>query len=170
MRDCRCVPAVKAVKNLVLICPQFSVVPRCGDYRTGEALGLSRLGDCCVLRHLGPEHTATNSIVAEYVLKNKIKSKNKGVRSKRSGRGVYPKLSPELPKLNVNAAGIDIGSHSHYVAIPEGRDERCVREFRSYTSELYAMALWLKECGIETVAMESTGVYWIPVFQVLESL
>lgn len=88
--------------------------------------------------------------------------------SKHNGRRVYTTLSPELPKLNLNAAGIDIGSRSHYVAIPQERDDQCVREFKSYTSDLYAMASWLKDCGIETVALESTGVYWIPVFQVLE--
>jgi len=102
-------------------------------------------------------------------MKSKIESKNKGIDSKRNGRRVYPKLSPELPKLNLNAAGIDIGSQSHYVAVPQGRDEQCVREFKSYTSDLYAMASWLKGCGVETVAMESTGVYWMPVFQALES-
>jgi len=57
MIDCRCVPAVKAVQNLVLLCPQFSMVLGCCDYRTGEALRLSRLGDCSILCHPGPEHT-----------------------------------------------------------------------------------------------------------------
>jgi len=103
-------------------------------------------------------------------MKSKIESENKITTTKHNSRGIYPKLSSELPKLNLNAAGIDIGSQSHYVAVPQGRDERCVREFKSYTSDLYAMASWLKDCGVETVAMESTSVYWIPVFQVLESL
>jgi transposase len=104
-------------------------------------------------------------------MKSKIESEKKtNNNSKQGGRRVYPKLSSELPKLNLNAAGIDIGSQSHYVAVPQGRDEQCVREFKSYTSDLYAMASWLKDCGVETVAMESTSVYWIPVFQVLESL
>jgi transposase len=98
-------------------------------------------------------------------MKSKIKSKNGNTDTKRSkGRD-----RSELPKLNLNAAGIDIGSQSHYVAVPQGRDEQCVREFKSYTSDLYAMASWLKDCGVETVAMESTSVYWVPVFQVLES-
>lgn len=101
-------------------------------------------------------------------MKSKIESKSKS--SKRDGRRVYAELSPELPKLNLSAAGIDIGSQSHYVAVPLGRDEQCVREFKSYTSDLYAMASWLEACGVETVAMESTSVYWIPVLQVLESL
>ncbi len=68
------------------------------------------------------------------------------------------------------AAGIDIGSKSHWVAVPEGSDEICIREFGSFTADLHEMANWLKKCGIETVAMESTGVYWIPVYELLESL
>jgi transposase len=67
------------------------------------------------------------------------------------------------------AAGIDIGSRSHFVAVPEGCAEVCVREFKSFTSDLIALADWLDECGIETVAMESTGVYWIPLYELLES-
>jgi transposase len=67
------------------------------------------------------------------------------------------------------AAGIDIGSGSHFVAVPEGCDERCVREFAAFTSDLNELADWLEKCGIETVAMESTGVYWIPLYELLES-
>ncbi len=73
-----------------------------------------------------------------------------------------------LPRVNPNAAGIDVGGAFHYVAVPADRDDQPVREFAAFTGELYRMAEWLKACGIETVAMESTGVYWIPVFQVLE--
>ncbi|MHB0912340.1 MAG: IS110 family RNA-guided transposase [Armatimonadota bacterium] len=81
-----------------------------------------------------------------------------------------PRVSHDLPKLNLNAAGIDVGAESHYVAVPEGRANPCVREYRCYTSDLHALAAWLKDCNIETVAMESTGVYWIPVFQILDSM
>jgi len=77
-------------------------------------------------------------------------------------------VSTALPWVNPNAAGIDVGGASHYVAVPVDRDEQPVREFAAFTGDLYRMADWLKACGIETVAMESTGVYWIPVFQVLE--
>jgi transposase len=73
-----------------------------------------------------------------------------------------------LPRVNPNAAGVDVGGTSHYVAVPPERDDQPVREFAAFTGDLYRMADWLKACGIETVAMESTGVYWIPVFQVLE--
>ena len=68
-----------------------------------------------------------------------------------------------------NAAGIDIGSASHFVAVPPDRDDVPVREFRSFTQDLEALAQWLKECGVDVVAMEATGVYWIPLFELLES-
>ena len=68
-----------------------------------------------------------------------------------------------------NAAGIDIGSASHFVAVPPDRDDQPVREFASFTSDLNALADWLTACGVGTVAMESTGVYWIALFELLES-
>ncbi|WP_167470972.1 IS110 family transposase, partial [Flavobacterium cupreum] len=68
-----------------------------------------------------------------------------------------------------NAAGIDIGSTSHFVAVPPDRDDEPIREFPSFTADLNALADWLKACGVDTVAMESTGVYWIPLFELLES-
>lgn len=86
-----------------------------------------------------------------------------------SSRGSRRKRkSAAMERINVNAAGIDIGASSHFVAVPEDRDERPVREFAAYTANLYQLADWLKSCGITTVAMESTGVYWIPLFQILE--
>lgn len=74
----------------------------------------------------------------------------------------------DLSVVNPNAAGIDIGSQEHYVAIPEGRHGRPVESFGCVTAELERMANWLKACGVDTIAMESTGVYWIPVCAVLE--
>jgi transposase len=73
-----------------------------------------------------------------------------------------------LAQLNANAAGIDVGSASHFVAVPADRDAEPVREFGAFTADLQRLAEWLRACGIETVALESTGVYWIPLFQVLE--
>jgi transposase len=78
------------------------------------------------------------------------------------------KLPAELQHINLNAAGIDVGSERHLVAVPEGRAEVSVREFGTFTADLEALAAWLKTCGITTVAMESTGVYWIPLFEVLD--
>lgn len=77
-------------------------------------------------------------------------------------------LPKELQHVNLNAAGIDIGSERHFVAVPEGRDEVAVREFGTFTTDLQQLVNWLKDCGITTVALESTGVYWIPVFELLE--
>jgi transposase len=79
------------------------------------------------------------------------------------------KLPKHLEHINRMAAGIDIGSKSHFVAIPEGCDDVCVREFKSFTTDLFELANWLEKCEIKTIAMESTGVYWIPLYELLES-
>ena len=68
-----------------------------------------------------------------------------------------------------DAAGIDIGSEAHYVSVPDDRSEPSVRTFGCFTTDIQAMAAWLKECSIRHVVMESTGVYWIPVFEILEA-
>lgn len=73
-----------------------------------------------------------------------------------------------LKVVNPNAAGVDIGSKVHYVAVPEGRGTRAVETFGCVTAELERMASWLKASGVDTVAMESTGVYWISLCAVLE--
>jgi transposase len=76
--------------------------------------------------------------------------------------------SAQLEQLNLNAAGIDVGADAHWVAVPPDRDERPVQCFGAFTADLYALAEWLRQCQIETVVMESTGVYWIALFEVLE--
>ena len=73
-----------------------------------------------------------------------------------------------LSQLNLKAAGIDVGASSHFVAVSPDRAQPPVREFAAFTTDLYRLADWLGECGVETVVMESTGVYWIPLFGVLE--
>ena len=73
-----------------------------------------------------------------------------------------------LARINEHAAGIDIGSTSHFVAVPASSCPDPVRQFSVFTKDLYAIADWLRECAVKTVAMESTGVYWIPLFEVLE--
>ena len=77
--------------------------------------------------------------------------------------------SPSWPMLNPNAAGLDIGSEEIWVAVPAERDAEAVRKFGTFTPDLYALADWLTACRIETVAMESTGVYWIPIYEILEA-
>ncbi len=74
-----------------------------------------------------------------------------------------------LEHVHLHAAGIDIGSRSHWAAVPKDRDEQPVREFSSFTHDLHLLADWLVACGIDTVAMESTGVYWIPLYEILEA-
>ena len=74
-----------------------------------------------------------------------------------------------LDQINTNAAGIDLGSAEHWVCVPSDRTENNVRRFGCFTPDLISMADWLIECGVDTVAMEATGVYWIPVFQILEA-
>src|SRR6202051_3657156 len=74
----------------------------------------------------------------------------------------------DSPEVFPNAAGIDIGGSSHWVAVPRTADDKPVREFGTMTDDLNAMADWLLACGVDTVALESTGAYWIPVYEVLE--
>lgn len=73
-----------------------------------------------------------------------------------------------LECIEPNAAGIDVGARSIYVAVGAEREAEPVRCFATFTEDLRAMAAWLKQCGISTIAMESTGVYWVPVYEVLE--
>lgn len=98
-------------------------------------------------------------------------AKRRLARGKRRTEGFAvpaPFLPAELRQVNLNAAGIDIGDGVHFVAIPEGRDAQSVRAFGSFTDDLEALADWLEHCRIDTVAMEATGVYWIPLFELLE--
>src|SRR5215469_16473684 len=75
----------------------------------------------------------------------------------------------DRPILEPNAAGIDIGAREIFVAVPPERDEYPIRVFDCFTEDLQQLADWLIACGITTVAMESTGVYWIPVYDILQS-
>ena len=78
------------------------------------------------------------------------------------------KTTQALPVLKPNAAGIDIAATELYAAVPQDKAEQPVRAFGTFTCDLHRLADWLKECDVETIAMESTGVLWIPLFQVLE--
>jgi len=74
----------------------------------------------------------------------------------------------ELLVVNPNAAGIDVASTEYHVCVPEDRDCEPNRRFEAFTCDLHSIAAWLKECKIETVAMEATGIYWVQVFMVLQ--
>ena len=80
-----------------------------------------------------------------------------------------PTTQSAISLTHPNAAGIDIGSAAHFVAVPPDRDDEPVREFASFTTDLHRLADWLDACNVDTVAMESTGVYWIPLYELLES-
>jgi transposase len=84
------------------------------------------------------------------------------------GKGARRKRSKPLSVAHPDAAGIDVGARVHYVAVPEGRAEPAVRSFGAYTAQLEALVQWLQSCGITTVALESTGVYWVALYQKLE--
>ena len=106
---------------------------------------------------------------------NRKKSTFERLNSKRMNRQQRKELqrkfdanSPELLIVHPDAAGIDIGSTSHFASVAADRDQEPVREFGCWTADLHRMAQWLKACGIKTVAIQSTGVYWIAVQDVLE--
>lgn len=81
-----------------------------------------------------------------------------------------PRTSPAaLERLHPHAAGIDCGSAEHFVAVPPDRDTTPVRAFATFTGDLHRLAEWLTACRVTHVAMEATGVYWIPVFEILET-
>lgn len=84
-------------------------------------------------------------------------------------RKTASKAPSGLLVLQVNAAGVDVGSTEIYIAVPADRDPHPVRRYRTFTQDLKDAAEWLHRCGVESIAMESTGVYWIPFFQILEA-
>lgn len=137
--------------------------------RDQQGLAILSLGSLAIpIRRLNPyllqplPHANTTS----FITKNGIKMKHTSNKKKSQER---PSTSNSMPVLFPNTAGIDIGSKSHFVAVPADRDSCCVKEFATFTSDLYEMVNWLKECKIQTVIMESTGVYWIPAYEILES-
>ena len=83
-------------------------------------------------------------------------------------KGTQAHDTSSLPIIHTNAAGLDIGSTEIWVAVPADRAPEPVHVFGTFTPDLYALADWLIECHIDTVAMEATGVFWIPIFEVLE--
>ncbi len=76
--------------------------------------------------------------------------------------------NPGLEVVHSHAAGIDVGNGMHYVAVRPDRDPQPVRRFECFPADLHCLAEWLQRCGVKTVAMQSTGVYWIPIYEILE--
>jgi len=115
---------------------------------------LSRLEEYPLFSPLGHHHHPNTERTLEMAKRKKRKLK-KGVEN--------------LHVVHPNSAGIDIGAYEIYVAVPGDRSEEPVRRFDTFTEDLHDAAKWLRDCGIESIAMESTGVYWIPVFQILDA-
>ena len=87
----------------------------------------------------------------------------------RSNTHPHPRVPEALPHLNPDAAGLDIGAEEIWACVPADREAQPVRRFGTFTPDLHALADWLAQCGVKTVAMESTGVYWIPIYEELET-
>jgi transposase len=100
--------------------------------------------------------------------KPKYVSKPKNSRERSVPVPVHASADP-LHLVNPDAAGIDVHSNMHMVCVPADRDANPVRQFGAHTADLYEIAAWLHKCRVKTVALESTGVYWIPLFELLES-
>ena len=101
--------------------------------------------------------------------KKEAKPKAKQLKTKQTELPEGKKVKRQRRRIkNPHAAGIDIGSQFHYVAVPPNRDQQTVRKFSAYTDGLEEMVKWLKKCRVTTVVMESTGVYWIAAYQMLE--
>jgi transposase len=94
-------------------------------------------------------------------MKHNQQRKRTGKSERRVSVSLFERIQPD-------AAGVDCGQKSHFVAVPPERDPEPVREFRTFTADLQRLAQWLAQCGVKTVAMESTGVYWIPLYEILE--
>ena len=88
-------------------------------------------------------------------------------RNQKSQKKSNKRQEPELKVINPHTAGIDIGSREHWVCVPRAATESNVRCFGCSTPELLALANWLSECGVTSIALESTGVEWIPLFHIL---
>jgi transposase len=150
---------LQADAELVLRSPFSSMAPRCGDQIIDDvrvadkaATKRSRLEDCLFPAHPGRRISAA--------LEHTMAAKGKQSRTK----SAY-----SLPVIRPYAAGVDIGSQQIHVAVSADRDPEPVRTFGTFTRDLVAIADWLTSVGIQSVAMESTGVYWIPLYQYLES-
>ena len=92
-------------------------------------------------------------------------------RNRKARKELARRLQAENPGLEVvhaHAAGIDVGNGAHYVAVRPDRDAQPVRRFECFSADLYRLADWLQNCGVQTVALQSTGVYWIPLYDILE--
>jgi transposase len=121
-----------------------------------EYLRLRSLAVACSSESEQPVKKPQGGNLQAWDAKSKRRRRNKGM------------CLEDRPVLEPNAAGIDVGAREMFVAVPPGRDENPVRVFATFTEDLERLTDWLEQCGVTTVALESTGVYWIPLFEILE--
>lgn len=143
--------------------PYFSLVAKAGGSVSGDSVRRT----VPAARDPVEENTSRRAFAPEVIFPSRRCLVSRPAKSKRTVRNQG--LPAQLQQVHLHAAGIDIGSESHWVAVPPDADEKPVRNFSAFTGELEKLADWLKQCGVETVVLESTGVYWIPLFELLES-
>ena len=101
-----------------------------------------------------------------------MRTENQLWRNRKAKKELARRLQSENPGLEVvhpHAAGIDVGNSAHFAAVRPDRDSQPVRRFECFTADLHRLADWLQSCGVKTVALQSTGVYWIPLYDILEA-
>jgi len=119
-----------------------------------------------------PQPKETSMVVPNQEPKKPAKGKKSTKPDKSPQRSIpvpVPASTAALNVINPDAAGIDVHSNMHMVCVPADRDANPVRQFGANTADLHEIAAWLKKCRVRTVALESTGVYWIPLFELLEA-
>jgi transposase len=135
--------------------------------KTEQPLERSGPSMSVVLGHVGDIGEAVRTAIPFERVSTTTYPNRRGIPNEMMEEGMVRPKRAVLDLTHPNAAGIDIGSASHYVAVPVDRDDEPVQEFKSFTEDLEQLADWLVGCGVDIVAMESTGVYWIPLFELL---
>jgi len=150
---------------LVVVTPSHSVAWGVCGLITGDTTSVQAL-DAIPIRRMPscrlPAPGCTTPLTS--IMREQPMKRNRWRKSHQPRRG--PSL---LERINPDVAGIDLGSAQHYVAVPTDRDADPVQSFGTFTSDLHRLADWLKTCRIRSVAMEATGIYWIPLFEILEA-
>jgi hypothetical protein len=141
-----------------------------------DNLEISRISRAA-MKHMvqSGSYVGQNALFISWAMRQIVEYKGSDCQSKRATpnrkRNWLDVFNPKIQDwkwLHPNAAGIDVGNSAHYVAVSPDRDSESVRRFDRFTADLYCMAAWLKSRGVKTVAMQSTGVYWIPLYDILE--
>src|SRR5262249_3568153 len=146
-------------RDLGASCPSVSMVPGAGDHRTGDTLRRDPVWETAAT-FVAPAPAAPLTIPFPLMVEAAMTPR------KDNFPHPYPRRRrATLHVTNPDAAGIDVGADAHWVCVPADRDPEPVRCFGTCTADLQALAAWLQACGVTTVAMEATGVYWIPLYE-----